>query len=81
MGCHEVLVVRVLNITNNNRAASNESVVFASRVEVHAVRNLSTESNRVVKLDLVSLNGSSLSSAHLLLSRRSNGHLILGLHL
>jgi len=45
MGCHEVLVVRVLNITNYDTATSNEGVVFASRVEVDSVLDLATETN------------------------------------
>ena len=45
MSCHEVLVVRVLNITHDYTAASNEGVVFASRVEVDSILDLATKTN------------------------------------
>ena len=50
---HEVLVVGILDVTDDNTASSNQGVVLGAWVKVHAIGDLSTVPNGMIKFNLL----------------------------
>ena len=60
MGGQKVLIVRILHITHDDAAADDQYVVLNIRVQEHTVHNLTGETNRVIKFNLLSRSDSHL---------------------
>ena len=52
MGGQEVLIVRVLNISDHDAASDDKKVLASARVQVHRVNDGAGEADRVIELDL-----------------------------
>ena len=63
MGGQEVLVVRVLNVSDHDAAADDKKVFASARVQMNRVDDGAGEADRVIKLDLAARGNFSLADS------------------
>ena len=61
MGCQEVLIMGILQISDHDAASGNKDELFQTWVQMHRVNNFARVTNRVVQFHLLGCSGLNLS--------------------
>ena len=63
MGCQEVLIVRVLQITDHNRTARHEDVLLELGMQMDRIDDFAAKSDRKIKFSALALRRSRLTQS------------------